>query len=251
MKRHRRLAGAASPGRAHQRAGGAKNEQANSGNELSAGRDQRQLDLPLASIGLAVSLGAPEGYGQNGRSTDHRGLHRLQFRAALTLWPFLPERDRCEHSQNSAHRSITPPCQNRGPAKDELETLRIRPRAGGQRRRRQQLGDRTPGVGRLRTGLRGRGERGFLEPAVAESPEGCPPAARLREGGGAGPLGPVADRGAGPAGLAEGEPGRGYQPTGVHRPRQCHGGRCCTAPSSSRRWSATWPRREHWRGWSG
>ena len=29
------------------------------------------------------------------------------------------------------------------------------------------------------------------------------------------------------------------------------GGRCCTAPSSSRRWSATWPGREHWRGWSG
>ena len=86
------------PGVLHQRAGGAKNEQASSGNELSAGRDQRQLDLPLASIGLAAPRGAPEGYGQNGRPTDHRGLHRLQFRAALILWPFLPERDEFDHS---------------------------------------------------------------------------------------------------------------------------------------------------------
>ena len=30
--------------------------------------------------------------------------------------PTLPERDECEHSQNCARRSITPPCQNRGPA---------------------------------------------------------------------------------------------------------------------------------------
>ena len=29
------------------------------------------------------------------------------------------------------------------------------------------------------------------------------------------------------------------------------GGRCCTWPSSSRRWSATWSGRERWRGWSG
>ena len=28
-------------------------------------------------------------------------------------------------------------------------------------------------------------------------------------------------------------------------------GRCCTCPSSSRRWSATWSGRERWRGWSG
>ena len=36
--------------------------------------------------------------------------------------------------------------------------------------------------------------RGFLEPAGAE---GRPPAGRLREGAGAGPLGPIADRGFG------------------------------------------------------
>ena len=36
-------------------------------------------------------------------------------------WPTLPERDQFEHSQNSAHCSITPSCQNRGPAKDEME----------------------------------------------------------------------------------------------------------------------------------
>ena len=28
------------------------------------------------------------------------------------------------------------------------------------------------------------------------------------------------------------------------------GGRCCTWPSFSRRWSATWSGRERWRGWS-
>ena len=55
-------------------------------------------------------------------------------------WQTLPERDRFEHSQNFAHRSITPPCQNRGPAKDERKTLWIRLRVDGQRRRRQQRG---------------------------------------------------------------------------------------------------------------
>ena len=34
-------------------------------------------------------------------------------------WQTLLERDKYEHSQKSARRSITPPCQNRGPAKDE------------------------------------------------------------------------------------------------------------------------------------
>ena len=50
-----------------------------------------------------------------------------------------------QHSQNFARRSITPPCQNRGPAKDERKTVRIRPRVGGQRRRRQQPGDTSAG----------------------------------------------------------------------------------------------------------
>ena len=45
------------------------------------------------------------------------------------------------------------------------------------------------GAGRLRAGLRGRRQRGLLEPARAESPEGCPLPRRLREGGGAGPPG--------------------------------------------------------------
>ena len=34
--------------------------------------------------------------------------------------PTLPERDECEHSQNSGSRSMMLPCQNRGPAKNEL-----------------------------------------------------------------------------------------------------------------------------------
>ena len=37
-------------------------------------------------------------------------------------WPTLPERDAFQHSQNSVRRSITPPCQNRGPAKGEMVT---------------------------------------------------------------------------------------------------------------------------------
>ena len=35
-------------------------------------------------------------------------------------WLALPKGDECEHSQSFGHRSITPPCQNRGPAKDEM-----------------------------------------------------------------------------------------------------------------------------------
>ena len=34
-------------------------------------------------------------------------------------WLALPKGDEFEHSQYSAHRSIMPLCQNRGPAKDE------------------------------------------------------------------------------------------------------------------------------------
>ena len=72
-------------------------------------------------------------------------------------------------------------------------------------------------------GLRGRGQRGLLEPAGAESPEGRPPAGRLRESGGAGPLGPIADRGFGAAGMAAREGHRNRQPPGVRRPGQRHG----------------------------
>ena len=39
--------------------------------------------------------------------------------------PTLPERDAFQHSHKSAHRSITPPCQNRGPAKDERSEGRM------------------------------------------------------------------------------------------------------------------------------
>ena len=45
-------------------------------------------------------------------------------------WQTLPERDEYEHSQNSDCRSITLPCQNRGPAKDDRKTLWVRPCAG-------------------------------------------------------------------------------------------------------------------------
>ena len=112
------------------------------------------IPADLASIGLAVPFSATEGYGQNGRPTGNYGLHRLQFRAAPAFWPSLPERDECEHSQNFARRSITAPCQNRGPAKDGRKTPRIRPRVGGQRRLRQQPGAPAPGAGLLRAGLR-------------------------------------------------------------------------------------------------
>ena len=72
------------------------------------------------------------------------------LRSGTSGRPTLPKGDRCEHSQNSGGRNIAPPCQNRGPAKDERKTVRIRPRVGGQRRRRQQLGEPAPGAGRLR-----------------------------------------------------------------------------------------------------
>ena len=55
-------------------------------------------------------------------SPDYCGLHRPQLRAGPAWWPTLPERDAFQHSLNSAHRSITLPCQNRGPAKDERKT---------------------------------------------------------------------------------------------------------------------------------
>ena len=69
---------------------------------------------------------------------------------------------------------MMPPCQNRGPARDERKTIRIRPRVGSQRRRRQQPGEPASGVGRLRARLQGRGERDLLGPAEAVSPEGRP-----------------------------------------------------------------------------
>ena len=37
-------------------------------------------------------------------------------------WLALPKGDEYEHSHNIARRRITPPCQNRGPAKDERKT---------------------------------------------------------------------------------------------------------------------------------
>ena len=55
--------------------------------------------------------------------------------------------DAFQHSQNSARRSITPLCQNRGPAKDERETPRMRPRVSSQQRRRQQPQHAAPGAG--------------------------------------------------------------------------------------------------------
>ena len=67
--------------------------------------------------------------------------------------------DAFQHSQNSARRSITPLCQNRGPAKDERKTPRMRPRVSSQQRRRQQPQHAAPGAGRLRAGLRGCGQR--------------------------------------------------------------------------------------------
>ena len=105
----------------------------------------------LAPIGLAVPLSAPEGYGQNGRPTDHCGLPRLQFRAAPALWPSLPERDECEHGQNFAHRSIMQLGHNRGPA----TPTHIPWRPG-------------VGAGRRAEGLRGRGEQGPAEPFSRE-----------------------------------------------------------------------------------
>ena len=62
-------------------------------------------------------------------------------------WQTLSERDAFQHSQNFACHGTMPPCQNRGPAKDERKTIRIRPPVSGQRRRRQQPGDPAPGVG--------------------------------------------------------------------------------------------------------
>ena len=42
----------------------------------------------------------------------------------------LLEKDECDHSQNSTRRSITPPCQNLGPVKDDRRTLWVRQYAG-------------------------------------------------------------------------------------------------------------------------
>ena len=84
-------------------------------------------------------------------------------------WQILPERDECEHSHKSARRSITPPCHNRGPAKDVRKTVRICPRVGGHRRRRQQPAHPLLGAGRLRAGLRGRRQRGLRPRLVSRT----------------------------------------------------------------------------------
>ena len=89
----------------------------------------------LASIDLAVPLGAPEGYGQNGKPAGHCGLHRLQVRAGPALLRSLPERDECEHSHKSAAFVMKPPDQNWGPATPMCITWKprtdaVRPRAG-------------------------------------------------------------------------------------------------------------------------
>ncbi len=91
--------------------------------------------------------------GWNCRPPAHCAYFALNSGLRWLWWPTFPQRDICEHSQNSARRSITPPCQNRGPAKDERKTVWICPRVGGQRHRRQQPRDPAPGVGRLRAGL--------------------------------------------------------------------------------------------------
>ena len=70
-------------------------------------------------------------------------------------WATLPERDSCEHSHNSSCRNMMPPCQNRGPSNDDRKGYGCCPTWAG---------------------LRGCGQRGLLEPARAESPEGCSPA---------------------------------------------------------------------------
>ena len=70
-------------------------------------------------------------------------------------WPTLPERDAFQHSQNSASRRITPPCQNRGPSKGDRMTYGCCPTVSRPSRMWAE---------------------GPLEPAGAESPEGCSPA---------------------------------------------------------------------------
>ena len=184
-------------------------------------------------------------------SPDYCGLHCPQLRPAPAWWPTVPKGDVFQHSRNCAHRSITPPCQNRGPAKYERETVRLRPRVGGQRRRRQQPGDPAPGAGRLRAGLRGRGQRGLLEPAGAESPEGalqpgdCLKVAALDRLGRS--LTEVLELLGWPR---ENEVEIISLRESIDQD-SAWGGRCCTWPSSSREWISTWPERERWRGWSG
>ena len=92
-------------------------------------------------------------------------------------WPTLPERDEYEHSLNSGSRSMMLLCQNRGPAKDERKTPRIRPRVGGQRRRQPQHA--APGAGRLRAVFEDVGSGacwnrpGLNLPKVTLAPGGC------------------------------------------------------------------------------
>ena len=64
----------------------------------------------------------------------------------VVIWCKGYEEHRFQHSQNSARRSITPLCQNRGPAKDERKTPRMRPRVSSQQRRRQQPQHAAPAV---------------------------------------------------------------------------------------------------------
>ena len=133
-------------------------------------------------------------------------------------WQTLPERDTFEHSQNSAHCSITPPCQNRGPVKYERKTLWIRPCVGAsdddnlstQRRVladcEQVLDDVGSGVSWNRPGLN--------LPKAALAPGDCVKVAALDRLG---------------RSLTEllswlkGEPGRGHQSQRVDRPGQRHG----------------------------
>ena len=144
-------------------------------------------------------------------------LHTVVY-TALSYGLSLPKGDDCEHSHNSAHCSITPPCQNRGPVKYERKTLWIRPCVGAsdddnlstQRRVladcEQVLEDVGSGVFWNRPGLN--------LPKAALAPGDCVKVAGLDRLG---------------RSLTEllswlkGEPGRGHQSQRVDRPGQRHG----------------------------
>ena len=98
-------------------------------------------------------------------------------------WQTLPKMDGFEHSLNSGSLSMMPPCQNRGPAKDERKTVRTRPRVGGQPTPTPTTSRPSAASWPTAAGLLWCGQRGLMEPVRAASFEGCLTAGRLCECG--------------------------------------------------------------------
>ena len=157
-------------------------------------------------------------------SPDYWGLHRPQLWTGPAQCRTLSERDKFEHSQNYDRGNILPPARTGGHRKMSgrlFGYVRVSVASDADANNLEIQRRVLAGVGRLCAGLRGRGERGLLEPAGTEPPESsrgdCVVVAALDR------LGRSLTEVLETPGLAPGERRRNHQPPGVHRPRQWHG----------------------------